>query len=453
VIRLLSTKDARRQPTEGKPEVIEAVATESGSQGIGARHEVISSSLDSMSQVMEHLGSIVPLLEQVRGPLAEEFAARRAEHSELVALRAANELITRQVQDGREREKALAAQVSDTEHALTENEAQRSAQEAQAQEHSLLADRLRNDLAAASIRGDSLDAALREVQARAAHMDNDLAALRAEAQGLETRAAGAETALSRTVQEKSLVDEEGVAMRKRLEAANGETARLLRVEAELQGQVAAERARVQTLESSALAAQAESARSIRSLEASLELNRAEMGGLQARLDTAMARANKLEELNGQVTQRLGETGGSQQVSERRAAELQVQLERTLERTKVVEEEAESLRQRLGSLDTARAAALERVEQLSKTVQANEKTAKRAEERAAKLRAQFEALQTAEEATRVEQEAQIAALQAELDRGRTEAQLAESALESSRQDRARLQMQLLSRDPGELARSA
>jgi crescentin len=440
VIRLLNTKTGQRRVVDGKPEAESAVEPDTSS--IGSRQEVISSSLDGMGQVLEHLGSIVPMLEQVRGPLLEEFAARRAEHAELVSLRAAVEQSSRVINEGREREKALAVRVADLEASVSETEALRQAQETLVQEQSLLADRLRNDLAAAVIRGDTLDSSLREVQARAGHMDNDLAALRAEAQNLEARAAAAETALSRASQEKSLVDEEAVALRKRLDASNGETARLLRVEAELQGQVAAERAKVQMLESSALSAQAESARAVRSLEASLEMNRAEMGGLQARLDTALVRANKLEELNAQITQRLGEAGGAHQVSDRRAAELQVSLDRTLERTRAVEEDAESLRQRLGSLDTARAAAVERVEQLTKTLQANEKAAKRAEERTAKLRAQFEALQAAEEQTRAEQEARIAALQDELAKGRADAAVAEAALESSRQDRARLQMQLL-----------
>jgi crescentin len=452
VIRLLNTKDARRAALgKSLPEAAPPEGAES--QTIGVRQEVINSSLDSMGQVMEHLGSIVPLLEQVRGPLAEEFNARRAEHAELTALRAVAEQNARVLQEGREREKTLLNRIGELETALSESQAHRQSQEAVIQEQSLLTDRLRNDLAAATIRGDSLDASLREAQSRVGHLDNDLAAVRAEAQSLENRAATAEVALSRAIQEKSLVDEEAVALRKRLDAANGETARLLRVEAELQGQVAAERARVQTLESSAVSAQAEAARAVRSLEASLELNRAEMGGIQARLDTALARANKLEELNADVTQRLTDTGVAQQIAERRAAEMQVSLERAVERARAFEEEAEALHQRLSGLDTARAAAVERVEQLTKVLQDNEKASLRAEERTARLRAQFEALQTAEEAARAEQESRIAALQAELDKHRAEAALVEGALETSRQDRARLQMQLLAREPSEPARIA
>lgn len=453
MIRLLNTKTDARRATPGKTEPEVALPEGAEGQGIGGRQEVINSSLDSMGQVMEHLGSIVPLLEQVRGPLLEEFNARRAEHAELTALRAVAEQSARLIQEGRDREKAFTARVASLETALSESEANRQSQEVLIQEQGLLADRLRNDLAAANIRGDSLDASLRESQSRANHLDNDLAAVRSEAQSLENRAAAAEIALSRATQEKSLVDEEAVALRKRLDAANGETARLLRVEAELQGQVAAERAKVQTLESSAVSAQAEAARAVRSLEASLELNRAEMGGTQARLDTALARANKLEELNADVTQRLTDTGVAQQIADRRAAELQVALERAAERARGFEEEAEALRQRLSGLDTARAAAVERVEQLTKVLQDNEKAAQRAEERTARLRAQFEALQNAEEQTRAEQDARIAALQAEIDKHRAEAALVEGALETSRQDRARLQMQLLAREPNEPARIA
>jgi crescentin len=67
---------------EGSDRLIEAT------QAIGVRYETIHGGLDSISRVVEHLRAIEPLLSEIRGPVAEEFEARRAEHAELIALRA-----------------------------------------------------------------------------------------------------------------------------------------------------------------------------------------------------------------------------------------------------------------------------------------------------------------------------------------------------------------------------
>ena len=74
--------------------------------------------------------------------------------------------------------------------------------------------------------------------------------------------------------------------------------------------------------------------------------------------------------------------------------------------------------------------------------AHEKALKRAEERAAQLRTRFEALQASEDETRRAHDDKVAEMQAEIERIRSEAALAEGALESARRDRSRLQMALL-----------
>ncbi len=231
-------------------------------------------------------------------------------------------------------------------------------------------------------------------------------------------------------------------LKKRLEQAGADVARLSRIETELEAQVAAERARLLAADNALTTVQADSARTIRGLEAQVESGRAEVLALQTRLETATGRADKLEEMNGQISARLNDSSAQQQAVERRAGDLNVALERALERVRNLEDEVEDLRGRHAGVDTARAAAIERADQLAKTVGAHEKALKRAEERAAQLRTRFEALQASEDEIRRAHDEKVAEMQAEIERIRSEAALAEGALESARRDRSRLQMALL-----------
>ncbi|MDB5455299.1 MAG: hypothetical protein JWP92_884, partial [Caulobacter sp.] len=58
------------------------------------------------------------------------------------------------------------------------------------------------------------------------------------------------------------------------------------------------------------------------------------------------------------------------------------------------------------------------------------------------RARFETLQASQDLARQEYEDKVAEMQSEIERARSEAALAEGALESARRDRSRLQMALL-----------
>lgn len=419
----------RELEADGSDRLVEAT------QAIGLRYESIHGGLDGIERVMEHLRSIEPLLAEVRKPVTEEFEARRAEHAELLSLRTAHDGALDSIDDLQSRERDLSARLAGAEANFGESEAIRQSQESQLEENALELDRLRNQLLQTELRAGSLDASLRDVSARAEHLDQDCAALRSQAQESELRRNEAENALARATQDFSLASEENGVLKKRLDYANGEVARLARVETELETQIASERARN-------LADQTEATRNIRSLEGQVEAARSDAAALQARFETAVVRAEKLEELNTQLSQRLGEIGAAHQAAERRASELQVSVDRAQERIRSLEEEADALRHRHASLDTARAAAIERADQLAKTVQAQEKALKRGEERAAQLRARFETLQAAQDQAQREHAERATEMQSELERIRAEAAVNSGALESARRDRARLQMALL-----------
>ncbi|HWW27699.1 MAG TPA: intermediate filament-like cell shape determinant CreS, partial [Caulobacter sp.] len=326
--------------------------------------------------------------------------------------------------------------------ALTESEARRQSLDVALEDGALEIDRLRNGLQQSELKVGGLEAALRDATARAEHLTQDVETLRIQTQDIDARRGESEAALAAAKQQSALQVEELGTVKKRLDQAGADVARLSRIETELEAQVATERARVLATENALTTIQADSARTIRGLEAQVEAGRAEALALQTRLETATGRADKLEEMNGQISARLNESSAQQQAVERRAGDLNVALERALERVRNLEDEVEDLRGRHAGVDTARAAAIERADQLAKAVVAHERALKRAEERAAQLRTRFEALQASEDETRRAHDDKIAEMQAEIERIRSEAALAEGALESARRDRSRLQMALL-----------
>lgn len=421
---------------EGADRLIEST------QAIGVRYETIHGGLDSIARVVEHLRAIEPLLSEIRQPVAEEFEARRAEHAELIALRANYEQALRQVAAAQTEERELSARLATTEVALSESDARRQAQDASLEDNALEIDRLRNGLLQSELKVGNLDASLRDSTARVEHLVQDVETLRIQSQDIDTRRGEAEAALARAGQDNALLTEEVATLKKRVDQAGLDVARLSRIETDLEAQIAAERARIQASENALAVHQADAGRTIRGLESQVEAGRAEISALQTRLETATGRADKLEEMNGQIAQRLAESSAQQQAVERRAGDLNVALERALDRIRSLEDEAETLRQRHAGVDTARAAAIERADQLAKGAVTHDKALKRAEERALQLKARIEALQESHDLSRRQQDEKVVELQAQIDRLTSEAALAEGALEAARRDRSRLQMALL-----------
>ena len=433
-----------RPEAEGVDRLVEAT------QAIGVRYETIHGGLDSISRVVEHLRAIEPLLAEIRAPVAEEFEARRTEHAELISLRAAHDQAARQLAAAQAEERDLSARLAAADAALIESDARRQSLDVALEDGALEIDRLRNGLQQSDLKVGGLEASLRDATARADHLSQDVETLRAQTQDIDARRGESEAALAAARQQSALQVEELGTLKKRLDQAGSDVARLSRIETELEAQIAADRARLLAADNALSTFQADSARTIRGLEAQVEASRTEVSALQTRLETATGRADKLEEMNGQISARLNESSAQQQAVERRAGDLNVALERALERVRNLEDEVEDLRGRHAGVDTARAAAIERADQLAKTVGAHEKALKRAEERAAQLRTRFEALQASEDETRRAHDEKVAEMAAEIERIRSEAALAEGALESARRDRSRLQMALLGATSDDLA---
>uniref|UniRef100_B0T552 Uncharacterized protein n=1 Tax=Caulobacter sp. (strain K31) TaxID=366602 RepID=B0T552_CAUSK len=441
---MLAAENDRPSAPESVDRLVEAT------QAIGVRYETIHGGLDSISRVVEHLRAIEPLLAEIRAPVAEEFEARRVEHAELISLRAAHDQAARLLAAAQAEERELSAKLAAADAALIESDARRQALDVALEDGALEIDRLRNGLQQSDLKVGGLEASLRDATARAEHLSQDVDSLRAQTQDIDARRGESEAALAAVKQQSALQVEEISTLRKRLDQAVSDVARLSRIETELEAQIAADRARLLAADNALATFQADSARTIRGLEAQVEASRTEVSALQTRLETATGRADKLEEMNGQISARLNDSSAQQQAVERRAGDLNVALERALERVRNLEDEVEDLRGRHAGVDTARAAAIERADQLAKTVGAHEKALKRAEERAAQLRTRFEALQASEDETRRAHDEKVAEMAAEIERIRSEAALAEGALESARRDRSRLQMALLGATSDDMA---
>ena len=115
---------------------------------------------------MEHLKAIEPLIAEIRGPVAQEFEARRSEHAELIALRANYDQAQRVVAQIQAEEREVSARLAAAETALGESDARRQTQDAALEDNALEIDRLRNALLQSDLKVSSLDASLRDALAQ-----------------------------------------------------------------------------------------------------------------------------------------------------------------------------------------------------------------------------------------------------------------------------------------------
>jgi crescentin len=395
---------------------------------IGERYEVLHGGLDKLTVLAEQLRTLEPLLSDMRKPLAAEFEARRDDYIELIGLRAAATETAGRIEalgdEARELRTALeAAEARKEELAVRLAEATSHAQDGRIE-----IDRLRTALSQAEAQVQSLAATERDNAQRILQQEEDLQSLRQRLDEADAGRAEAVTARARAERDQALLADENEALKKRSEEVVVEIARLARVEASLDSQLAAERAR-------ASGEQVEAARTIRSLETQAEAVRTEAAGLQVRLDTLTARAERLETLNADLGHALTDAQSAGQSAERAVSHLQVDLKRARDRIRELEAGAEDSRQRTQATESARLAAVDRAEHLAKAAAANEKALSRSEERTAKLQLILAAL-------KVESDERVKALtdhnvsmRSSLEGVRAESAITAAALDAARRERA------------------
>lgn len=394
---------------------------------IGERFETIQGSLDQLSEMAQRFGTFEALLGELRDPLEAEFQSRRDSHVELVNLRHANAESAKQLS-------LLNAEARKLSDALAEAEAKADDHAARASEHSVNLQearveigRLRAELAQAATRIEGLETVDRASTQRIRELEQDHEALRNQMTQAEAARSESETTRSQIQRDHALVSEENTVLRRRVDEVGIEVAGLARAAAAGEGLLSNERAR-------AASEQAEAARTIRSLESQVESTRAEIAAVTARLDTATARANGLELLNGEQTSQLKDLQSGGHVAERRADTLQIGLDRAMERARTLEVEVEESRRRQVSMEAARAAAVDRAEALTKAAMAHDKAIVRAEERMTKIQAKLTAAQDEHDARVQAMGKQLTALRDDLETARAEGAMSAAALDAARRGR-------------------
>jgi crescentin len=394
---------------------------------IGERFETIQGGIDQLMDLARQFRAVEPLLNQMREPLVEEFQARRDGHVELINLRTAHADLAERIEPLTAENRRLADGLATAETRLEEARAKSSDQAAALVEARLELDRLRNALSQSQTQVGGLEATGRQSAQRIAELENDQDALRVQLQDVERQRTEAEAARTQARRDLSLVSDENEALKRRIEEVGVEVAALARAAASVEGQLAAERAR-------AAAEQAEGVRALRGMENQAEAARSENAALTARLDTATARAARLETLNAEQTVQLGEVQAAARLAERRADEVQNGLDRALERVQGLEAAVEEARQRQITMEAARLAAVDRAEGLTQSSAAQEKALGRSEDRVAKLQARLGAAQEEHQARLQTLTEQNAAVRAELERVRADAAMTAAALEAARRER-------------------
>ncbi|HRJ62990.1 hypothetical protein [Brevundimonas sp. UBA2416] len=404
-----------------------AVSGEAMAGVIGERFETIQGGLDQLMDLARQFRMVEPLLKQMREPLAEEFQARRDGHIELINLRTAHADMAARIEPLTVENRRLAEELATAETRLEESRAKGADQAAALVEARLELDRLRSALSQSQTQVGALETAGRHSAQRIAELENDQDALRVQLKEVERQRTEAEAARTQARRDLSLVSDENDALKRRVEEVGVEVAGLARSAASIEGQLTAERAR-------AAAEQAESVRALRGMENQVEAARSENAALTARLDTAAARAARLETLNGEQTIQLGELQAAARLSERRAEEAQNGLDRALERIQSLEAAVEETRQRQITMEAARLAAVDRAEGLTQSLAAQEKALGRSEDRVAKLQTRLGAAQEEHQARLQTLTEQNAAMRAELERVRADSAMTAAALDAARRER-------------------
>lgn len=435
--RALGAASGRAERARSDRQKTEKVSLDAGPGAIGERYEAVQEGLERLNLLAQQLRNLEPLLGEIREPLEAEYETRRSEYVELVQLRAAGEQAGGRIEAMTAETRRLTQALAVVERRLEEAEAHRDEQSVLAQEARLEADRLGAALAQASGQAEAFKASDRDGQQRARQLEQDLTTLRADRDAVEARQAEAEGGRARAARDLALLQEENGALKRRLEETTAEVARLSRIEASLESQLTTERSR-------AAGEQSEAARAMRTLEAHGETARQEAASLQARLDALTARGDRLETLNADLTNELGDLRGGGQASERRALELRTRLDRALERIQDLEANAEETRQAQAAMEAARLAAVDRAEGQARAAGAHEKALTRSEARAQRLENQLRKLEADRDAQVAALSEQIDGLRSELDAARAQAAITAASLDVARRDRATASLEGLAR---------
>ena len=434
--RFFSLKERVREeaaPTQAAPAEPLQVAHE-----IGARFELVNEKLDNAQQVAEEIRSLITLLGDLRGPIFEEFRERRSEHAELQALQSTAEAMRQRLDELENDNVDLTSRAVGAEAALADTESRLTTRDSALRGREVEVEQLKIERAERRAQVAELEEARATATSRIADLEEETGVLRGRAEQGERRYRESEAVAGKLQQERVLAEQERTVLQKRLDTSNAENVSLSGRVAYLDEQLTVERKRALDLESARLSAEAEITKSSRIFESKIETQRAELNAFEAKLETALARISKLDELNTSLTQRLADASLRHKVLEDEKLVLVLSQERAVATAQAREQEAEVMRRDFLSLETARAAAVERAEELARLASSRETAAKRAERQIVLLKEKLETTQADFSRKRAVMDDRLSKMQTQYERERAERAIVEGALEMARRDRGREQ---------------
>ena len=415
-----------------------------GTRTIGERHESITSALEDATHSLAQLKTVEEGLERARRALEVEFETRREERSENVALNALLDHYRQELTTAGARESELLSRLNACEVSIQDLRAGKATAESEASNRQADVTRLNASFNSARAEASELRALLDQASKQLSLAKDDNGGLHVRLDEAESRRQEAEAKTVSLTQTVAMIEAERGALERRTESQTTETARLGRAVAELEGRLSAEQTRSRTFEAAAQAAEAAAARLSQAMEEQASNTKVHLETADMRLETAQARASRLEAENADLNGRLQEASARDRTTTRELGDTRQWLERSEERVRTLEADLTTARQDLLATDAARAASVDRAERLNETLNGRQSDISRMEDQTGSLQQRISALEDELSAERASGAERVRTLNEVIERERSEHSIAQGALDAVRKDRARLHLELLKR---------
>lgn len=439
-------------PREPKYQTIDSFADEVSSEieqdqahavtVLGEKHEQIVARLGQIGEILSQLGDAQKLIHKLSVPLKETFQNHQNQRSENIALHHAYENARLDVSQLREREASLAARLASLEMELKhlhEAHAQALTTQHSVEEELRLAT---NDIRVRDADIIELQRRLSDLSVELAHTKDDLQDARNQIHEQEAVYNALDLEIRRERENHQTLEQEYESLQASVQQAVSEAIHMSKRLADTEGIAAEARARALQLEGQLSDLQAERTRLVEELDALRITTSEEKRGLSVKAEGLRSRSATLEKLLGETRSELAKQTEGLREAQRRMTEMSI----SLNRAEAKAEKAAALSQKADSenknLEQSRVALMERADMLSKAIKAKDAALKRSEERSADLSDRLNIVENKASMQVENYERRISELSASLEREKTERALLEGALDAARQDKTRVQKELI-----------
>lgn len=411
-------------------------------QALGEEQEGVLSAIEQVSIMLSQLQAGRAELEAARDTLELDFASRREERSELAALQSLSETLRHELSASIKSQRELQTKLDEVEQELNEARSRNDDLGLALGARDADITRISGALEAAQTEAAELMGAADQLAQRLAETQADMDARVTRLNELETRRLELEATVSRSAQALRLAEAERESVDRRAKAQASDIANLHRTVAELTAQLDTEKARSRSFETALFESQAETARVADAMNGQESVHRLNLEANQSRLDTTVARAERLEKELTAVQQQLRDTTERERNSARELADVLQKVQRSEERSGVIDAALASIKQELRITESARSAAVERSDRLADTLAGRERDLQRQQEKLDALERKVSGLETELEESQSAAAERVRALAETLERERSQHASTRGALEKARKDKARLHQELL-----------